>query len=134
MRHLRLLLTIALGTTLLAAVMACGEDEGVDTTITADDAGSTVSIDAGTTLRVELAGNPSTGYGWEVAGVDNTILTQTGEPAFTPESDAVGAPGTVVLRFEAAAPGTTPLEFVYRRPFEEGVPPTDTFSVTVTVE
>jgi enoyl-CoA hydratase/carnithine racemase len=44
-----------------------------------------------------------------------------------------GAGGTQEIRIEGVAAGTATLEFGYRRPWETGVPPTETASFPVTV-
>ena len=105
----------------------------VAVTVTAGDSNGSISLKTGDTLIVELAGNPTTGYQWQQTGADTAILRQTGEPAFTPESSAVGAPGKVSLRFEAVGAGQTLLQLIYQRPFEPQTPPVQTFQVNVSV-
>ena len=61
----------------------------------------------------------------------------TGEAEFNenPRSKGmVGAGGTETLRFEAKKTGQTVLELVYRRPWEQGEKPIETFTVQITVE
>jgi predicted secreted protein len=55
-----------------------------------------------------------------------------GEPAFTPESDAIGVSGRQVLRFEALDEGQKTLRLVYHRPWEDAEPE-KVFSVQVVV-
>jgi inhibitor of cysteine peptidase len=126
---LRLLLVTAVGTWLGAACLSSDSD----TTVSDDDAGSTVQIDRDEPLVVELEGNPTTGYNWYVAVVDEAILRQVGETDFDPDSDAEGAAGTVTLRFEAVGPGTTALELVYRRENEPDDTANQSWRVTVVV-
>ena len=106
--------------------------------------GSPIQVDSGSngqlvvlardqTLEVSLEANPSTGYTWEVATIDESILRLLGEPQFLPESSAVGAGGTQTFRFEAAGTGQTDLRLVYRRPWEQGVAPLQAFSLNVVV-
>ncbi len=102
--------------------------------IGANDAGKTISLSVGDTLEVTLEGNPTTGYNWEAANLDTSILKQVGDAAYTPESSAVGAPGQLVLRFEAVGSGETTLQLIYHRSFETGVAPLQTFEVTVQVD
>lgn len=99
--------------------------------------GTAVTLAQGQTLVVELVSNPTTGYSWEVAQVDSSVLLQEGDAEYTPEdtsSELVGSGGRETLRFTAVAPGQTTLTLIYQRPFEEDVPPAETFSVQVTVE
>ena len=100
--------------------------------LTERDAGRNISLRAGQTLEVLLAGNPTTGFRWEVAEVDPAVLRQQGDPVYTPSSFLIGASGTFLFRF-ASAPGRTTLRLVYRRSWETGLPPTQTFQVTVVV-
>jgi inhibitor of cysteine peptidase len=99
----------------------------------ADDDGREVHLQMGQTLVVTLESNPSTGYRWEVAVNDAAILRPMGEPQFQPESAAIGAGGMEIFRFEAVGIGRTHLELIYRRPWEEGVEPLQTFTLRVVV-
>ena len=94
--------------------------------------GSEVTITVGETMEIALPGNPTTGFSWEVSSIDSAVLTAVGDPSFRADSTLVGSGGTMTLQFEAVAPGTTALELVYHRPFED-VPPEDAFSLTVVV-
>lgn len=97
--------------------------------------GTTVNLRAGQRLIVTLKSNPTTGYDWQVAEVDEDIAQPT-KQEFLPASDPerLGAPGQTVHQFEAVGAGTTDLRLVYVRPWEEGVEPEDTFQVRVTVQ
>ncbi|MFW6136221.1 MAG: protease inhibitor I42 family protein [Chloroflexota bacterium] len=101
-------------------------------TLHARDDGSQVELAEGQSLVISLEGNPTAGCTWETVEYDEQILRQVGEPSFTPESDALGAPGTQVLRFEAVGEGRTTLRLVYHRPWEDAEPER-TFSVEVVV-
>jgi inhibitor of cysteine peptidase len=116
---------------LLAALSACGASNEVK--LDAGDDGSQVELKAGQTLVVSLEGNPTTGYTWEAAELDEQVLRQLGEAEFNPESDAIGAGGVQTLRFETVNSGQTTLNLVYRRPWEADEEPTETFSVQVVV-
>jgi len=88
----------------------------------------------GDTLEIVLKGNPTTGYMWEVASVDTTVLSQVCEPEFRPKSDARGSGGKIIMRFKAVSVGHTLLKLIYHRPFEKNKPPIRVFSVTVIVK
>jgi inhibitor of cysteine peptidase len=99
-----------------------------------DDAGRKVQLDKGQTLAVTLEGNPTTGYSWEVAEpLDEQVLRQVGEAEFKAESEALGAGGVQILRFEAVNAGQTTLNLVYHRSWEEGVEPLETYSLQIVV-
>ena len=116
---------------LLTALSACGASNEVK--LDAGDDGSQVELNTGQTLVVSLAGNPTTGFTWEAAELDEQVLRQVGEAEFKPDSDAIGAGGVQTLHFETVNSGQTTLNLVYRRPWEEDVEPAETFSVQVVV-
>jgi inhibitor of cysteine peptidase len=91
--------------------------------------GEVVQVHVGDTFQVQLPGNPTTGYTWEVVPADVGVCVQVGEPVFTPESDLVGAPGTFEFTFEITAVGSEDLSLVYQRPWEEDVEPLDTYTL-----
>jgi len=101
--------------------------------LTEADAGHSIDLRTGNKLEVTLPGNPSAGFQWELANGAASILKQSGQPEFTPASDALGAPGQFTLRFEAVATGQATLQLIYHRPFEQDTPPVQTFEVIVTV-
>jgi inhibitor of cysteine peptidase len=97
------------------------------------DAGRQLELKTGDQLHVTLEANPGTGYQWEKVAGDEAILRSLGEPEFEPAGKGLGSGGHVHWRFEAAAPGQTTLQLIYHRSFEPGVPPIDTFQVSVVV-
>lgn len=115
---------------------ACGQRSAAPSTIQIfeQDDGDTVLLKRGDTLWIALAGNPSTGYAWEVVSVDPAVLEMTGEPLFAPESDLLGAGGTVTLTFKGIGVGETAMELAYQRPFEAQQPPLRTFAVMIRVD
>lgn len=85
--------------------------------------GSLVRLQARQRLEIRLPGNPSTGYGWEVAGDSAGILYPMEDhwkfEADNPDLDC--SPGYMILHFWPLEAGTTDLKLVYRRPWEDGV-------------
>lgn len=92
-----------------------------------------VRLATGDTLVVNLDGNPTTGYLWEMTA-GRPILKQFGKPTFKPSRNLPGSGGKVTFRFVATAPGRTVLEMIYHRSFEKGVPPLKTFKLPVEVK
>lgn len=84
-------------------------------------------------LEVSLPSNPSTGYIWMVKenGVLRT-LTQLDQSftSFTPDN-AIGADGLTTIKFMPTGSGTTQLELVYKRPFEENGEILNTYGIQV---
>ena len=99
--------------------------------------GAQKEIARGQVLFVTLESNPTTGYGWQVAEVDKSILRQVGDPEFKSSAQGnppvVGTGGTQTFRFESVGAGTTTLKMIYVRPWEKDVPPVKTFTVQITV-
>jgi inhibitor of cysteine peptidase len=112
---------------------ACGSKA---TTLTEADDGTQIELSPGQTLTITLPSNPTTGYSWQVAQIDTNLLEQQGQPEYqqSPGSkDMVGAGGAETLRFKALGTGQTDLQLAYQRPWETGIPPIRTFSITVIV-
>ena len=112
----------------------CNPSKPMSLKLTEKDSGRTLEICPGDTLRIELKGNPTTGYMWEVASADTAILKQVGETEFKPDRKARGSGGKIIMRFKAAMAGETSLKLVYYRPFEKNRPPIKIFEVTVSVK
>jgi inhibitor of cysteine peptidase len=96
------------------------------------DDGITVKLESGDTLVITLDANPTTGYSWHVLEIDDSIL-KAGKTEFRPQSNLLGAPGKEIMYFTALENGETKLVLGYLRPWEKGIKPLDTFSVTVRV-
>jgi inhibitor of cysteine peptidase len=112
---------------LVFGLVACG---GVGP-FTESSEGETVTVHVGDTFQVHLPGNPTTGYTWEVVPSETPVCAMVGEPVFTPESDALGAPGVFEFTFEITSVGTEDLTLIYHRPWEEDVEPLDTYTLRV---
>ena len=88
-----------------------------------DSAGKTLTLRTGARLEVALESNPTTGYSWQRDGGDSTVIAPAGGARFEAEKTepgVVGAGGTQVLAFRAAAPGRTRLVLAYRQPWKGG--------------
>jgi inhibitor of cysteine peptidase len=100
--------------------------------LTAADNGSTVELESGQALSITLGANPTTGYTWEVVEAPGEqVMRQVGEIEFEPESEAIGAGGVQIIRFECVNAGQTVLKLVYHRPWETDVEPLETFTIHV---
>ncbi len=112
-------------------------DTSREVRVNVDDAGIQVELEQGQILVVTLESNPTTGYRWEVAETQESILEQMGEAEFKPsqtgEPPVPGAGGWEIFRFKAISAGQMTLQLVYRRSWEEGVEPINTFSLQVVV-
>ncbi|MFD3329733.1 protease inhibitor I42 family protein [Streptomyces sp. NPDC058701] len=92
-----------------------------------------VVIPQGSTLAIQLEGNPATGYAWTADTRDVEVLDPTGS-GFEGEAGP-GLTGAFVFTFTARATGTTAVAFTYRRPWEKGghIDPAHTYTARVTV-
>ena len=120
----------------LVLLILSGGCSVAEVTLNASNDGGQQTLARGQAVVVTLDSNPTTGYSWAVADVDNNVLRQVGDPVYqTANSNpkVLGAGGAQIFRFEAASAGTTTLKMVYRRSWETGVAPIKTFTVQVTV-
>jgi inhibitor of cysteine peptidase len=125
-----LLLTVSLLVLSVLVFAGCGTVG--DISLDEGDDGSRITLEAGQTVDIRLEGNPTTGFTWEVAEVDDAILRQIGEIEFDPFSGLIGSAGIQTLRFEAVGSGQMTLKLAYHRPWETE-PSLDTFNIHVTV-
>jgi uncharacterized repeat protein (TIGR01451 family) len=118
-----LVLLLGLGIAMIppASATSVGADDGVVSLNEADN-GGTVDLRGDQELVIDLEGNLSTGYMWEVASVDGAVLQRVGQFEFEHYSDAVGSAGRQTLRFRAAGEGQTDLVLAYRRSWEDAAP------------
>jgi len=95
-----------------------------------------VEIAVGSTLKVTLGSNPTTGFNWtEQAQIgDPNILQQTVHEYTAPDTDVPGAAGKEEWTFEALETGETTVSMEYSRPWEGGEKGEWTFDLTVTVK
>ncbi len=120
---------------LLALTLAAGCGSADPVKLTVADDGRQIEIGKGQMLAVTLEANPSTGYRWDWVPTEAGILKQSGEAEFAQGNakGLVGATELQTLLFEAADSGTTQLQLVYHRPWEEDADPGVVFAVTVVV-
>jgi inhibitor of cysteine peptidase len=88
----------------------------------------------GEDIVITLQSNPTTGYGWRLAGPLNERIVKLTRRDFVPSrTDLAGAPGKEVWVFRAIGKGVTAIAFEYVRSWEKGVPPAQEESYTVRV-
>ena len=125
-------LVVGLGAAAWLLAEALGGSLSNVTTLGEADNGSTVTVARGADIRIQLPGNPTTGYGWQSTTGDPSVLKPAGS-TYKPSSGALGAGGTYTFRFTAGSPGTTVVTLAYQREWETGVAPLRTYTVTVVV-
>ncbi len=96
--------------------------------------GSSIHLQTGDLVEINLASNPSTGYQWEAVPVEPTLLEKQENWEFKPAGRAPGAGGMLTLRFKAVRRGEGEFKLIYHRPFEPEEPPVKTFEIKLVVE
>jgi len=119
----------AAATILLAALPRRGSAAGIDIDAAAD--GGTIDLAVGSTLRLSLLENPSTGFRWRVAADGAPALRVEAED-YLPSGAMPGAPGLHRWEFRAIQPGEARLRLDHARAWET-VPPVETFALTIRV-
>jgi inhibitor of cysteine peptidase len=97
---------------LLLLLSACSSSSTVQ--VGPSDNGTTVNLSEGDTLEVQLEGNPTTGFNWQVTDTINTsVLEQDGDSSYDADDDRFGSQGVVTVTFKAVGKGSSPLDLEY---------------------
>jgi inhibitor of cysteine peptidase len=104
-----------------------------EVTLSEDDQGKKVVLDVGDTLKVNLPGNPTTGFTWEIASLDQSLLKLV-DHSYKPSSNLCGAGGLFTFTLNAEGQGNTELHMVYVRPWEKNSNPSQTFDVFILIK
>jgi len=80
-------------------------------------------------LEITLPANPSTGYAWEIDGLDERRLPQVNGVETHQVSKGLGVPARQVIRLRAMETGEADFRLVYRRPWQADLPPTMVLSI-----
>lgn len=83
---------------------------------------------------VEVDENPTTGYVWIYKITNDKILRLQSDKYISPKTNAAGAGGKHVWKFEATGKGTTSVIFEYRRPWEKDKKPSKTLEYKIRIE
>jgi inhibitor of cysteine peptidase len=95
--------------------------------------GSTITAPLNTTLTLELAENPSTGYSWNLTTTSGLRIASDGYVPAATNATIVGAGGLHRWEIITVAAGLQEVTGAYVRPWETGVPPAETFRAEVSV-
>jgi inhibitor of cysteine peptidase len=93
-----------------------------------------VTFKKGQSFALRLETVPGAGFTWLVTKRRPVFIELVSEATENPPPSSVGGPVHKTFRFKTLAVGTTPLELVYRRPWEKETPPAKTFSLEVLIE
>ena len=99
---------------------------------------SRLKVLPGSSIKVTLCSNPTTGFQWEEAQIsDGAVLKQVDRQFISPESEPPpppGTPGQDVWTFETIQKGSSTVSIRYSRPWEGGEKGEWTFTLVVTVK
>jgi inhibitor of cysteine peptidase len=118
---------------LAAAGLVINAGSASSVTVGRDACGQPVAMEVDERLEVTLDGNPTTGFLWLATEPLPSGLRQEEERMYRRDSTLVGGGGFFTLRFVALGEGEGELKLVYRRPWEDGVPPAATCTFRVAV-
>lgn len=95
--------------------------------------GSTIAVPLNTTLTLELAENPSTGYSWNLTTTSGLRVAADEYVPATTNATIVGAGGIHRWEIITVATGLQEITGVYARPWENSTADATTYSVEVSV-
>lgn len=100
--------------------------------LTKADAGRTVELKVGQVVRIELPGNPSTGFSWRFTVINMEYLERLEEKTRELSSTKrKGAPVLFIWRLRALKAGRTRIELAYFRPWEGADKSAERFSLNL---
>ena len=102
--------------------------------LTEADKGKSFGAHPDDVILVPLPENPTTGYQWVVAEINEEIL-ELEDSDFVQLADVgIGGGGERRLRFRAKSTGTSHVELKMQREWESDVPPIERYDFTIRVE
>ncbi|MGC9974928.1 MAG: protease inhibitor I42 family protein [Gaiellaceae bacterium] len=117
---------------LIAPSFASGAIAGRTTTVGIAWNGKEIKLNSGDTLVVRLAGNATTGFRWSIVSRPKALRLVRSTYLTSPPG-RIGQGGTFSFRLSALG-GRGTLKLAYRRPWENGKPPAQSFSIEVQVK
>ncbi|MCF8347361.1 MAG: protease inhibitor I42 family protein [Bacteroidales bacterium] len=95
------------------------------------DSGKTYNLPEDSPFQLQLPGNPTTGYVWQLMPYDETVVQQVGEPDYQVNDDKIGSGGMYTYHFKTAGSGATVLYLQYKRKWDTVSPPSRSFEVKI---
>jgi inhibitor of cysteine peptidase len=127
-RTLATLLATTLAALSLAGFATGCKDVG---NFTNADSGKTFTTAPGALLHIQLKGNYTTGYTWDVADADPSIV-RLNEAKYVPDQpQRAGSGGVQHYAFDITGKGQTTLKIICHRPWEKNTPPIMTFILRI---
>lgn len=94
--------------------------------------GQLFAIEQGSLLLIELPSNPSSGYSWSLAPLDDTHLVLV-HSSYRGRGPAVGSGGTETWSVRAIAPGRSQIHLKRWRPWEGEKSVIERFAVSLDI-
>ncbi|MEI6057170.1 MAG: protease inhibitor I42 family protein [Lentisphaerota bacterium] len=116
---------------LSACCMICSKKDG---TFTEADSGKTFATSPGSTLNIDLKGNYTTGYSWNVVSSDKKILTVSPDSKYVSDTFSPGMTGVGGVQhyiFNVVGKGQTELKITYNRVWEKDIAPAQIFTLNI---
>lgn len=126
-----------LRTCILTGIAVCGligTARAAIVTVDESNAGSQVTLKLNDTLVVSLRSNASTGYSWNVAQNNPSLLRPMGSSYQNTPGGPPGAPGRQMFRFRAVGSGGEGLILLYQKSGMGGVQAAETYQILVVVD
>lgn len=87
-------------------------------------------------FSIQLPANPTTGYDWQVKGIDAAVVQFKGKRYLAPNRNLVGAAGMTLLQFRLKSvdnyPKSTQIQLIYTRPWvKNGQGEIKTYTVSI---
>ena len=101
--------------------------------VTQSDFQHQIQVSQNQAVELRLPSTPSTGFGWYPANNTESIIKQVGNWEFISDnpSNPIGASGTQINHYVTVSSGTTDLELLYKRPWEDASQATASYKVTI---
>ena len=94
--------------------------------------GSTIELNIGEEFKIILRENPTTGFRWNPDSSGEPVC-QLLDNSFELIDSSSGKGGRHSWHFQAVQEGVGKIEFAYRRSWEQGRPPAQSFSLSIYV-
>lgn len=123
---------------IFSSIKMSADEEAVrsgEIVLTEADQGSQIQVRVGSQIQVRLPENPSTGYTWQLNGLDNRYVEFVGQQNFVPDGTAAmaGRPGLKAITFHVKQVGTAILDLANYRIWEGAASAVDKFKVSLTI-
>jgi inhibitor of cysteine peptidase len=98
------------------------------------DQGKTFEVRAGDLIVIRLAENPTTGYRWEISGVDNQLVEVQGSDYLVAPGTGIGSGGTRTFHLRAKSTGRGQIQLKLRRSWEPEDKVVEQFTVNIRIQ